>query len=738
MPVLTAAQQRLVLEHRPLVGSIVRGYAGRGVDVEELYQEGLLGLSIAASRFDVERGVKFGTYAGHWIRALVMEFVLRSQGPVRIGTTRSRRRIFYRLGKVRRQLEAEGRSATRGELAAALGVPLDVLEGMIIRLQRPDVSLDAPLATDDERTMQVPAPGPGPEDLVAGAEERASQAEELARLLRCLDPRELDVVEARYLTETRETLEQLGTRHGVCKERIRQIEDEALRRMRRATRRSMTDTKTPALIAAELRRRAEGIKGNDHFSRKERERLIAQAEKLEAGPPARAVAAAPPPPAAPAPAPKREEPRAAEGAKRPAPAAQPGLRRCSRCLQPGHNARGCRAPEDEERLPEPPAPRGGWRGERKQQQATTTLQGMGPPPAPPVVTGTAQAPGRLVVGNEVVEIRPGDTGEEISRRFAEARAKAAALPTAEDEDPVDAAERYVEARQRSGPGAETLAVDAAPPIDPTPRDHGDGTSNVPSGRSGEGAQSASDEVEKQATPVAENPAAAPKALSGAGPALVPHGIVSRPPPGAQRPPMFRFMLPPGAEEPRLDALVQAHGQGQESAESDTLLWVLGLLHEEPEAGATSAELRDQVEALLAELRELANGGGSGVIKALQEEAAGLRGRLAELGTSHREALDERDSCRRLAEDRAAEIRRLWAAVNAAPAAAAPALPPLAPGQHLELYCGPPRAPRVERLEQGIAAALLALRATGTLAGNGELQLIRDLLTDALKTPTTAT
>jgi RNA polymerase sigma-32 factor len=194
--------------------------------MEDLIQEGNLGLTIAARRFDPSRQTRLATYATYWIRACMLEHVVRSHGPVRIGTTRSQRKIFFGLGRARRKLEREGERADAGMLAAALGVEPEDVESMAPRLGGRDISLDAPRATDDRRELGslIAEDAPSPEDMVAGFEERGARQTRLCEGLKVLDPRERAIIKARHMRQRPATLASLGKKFGISRERVRQLE----------------------------------------------------------------------------------------------------------------------------------------------------------------------------------------------------------------------------------------------------------------------------------------------------------------------------------------------------------------------------------------------------------------------------------------------------------------------------------------------------------------------------------
>src|SRR5438105_15505481 len=140
----TDALARLINSHLGLVVRIATEFRHSGPSLDDLIQEGNLGLTIAARRFDPSRQTRLATYATYWIRACMLEHVVRSHGPVRIGTTRSQRKIFFGLGRARRKLEREGETADCEALAGELGVLQEDVEAMTPRLTGRDISLDAP------------------------------------------------------------------------------------------------------------------------------------------------------------------------------------------------------------------------------------------------------------------------------------------------------------------------------------------------------------------------------------------------------------------------------------------------------------------------------------------------------------------------------------------------------------------------------------------------------------------
>ena len=229
-----AALARLISAHLGLVIKIALEFRHSGPAMEDLIQEGNLGLTIAARRFDPERATRLATYATYWIRACMLEHVVRSHGPVRIGTTRSQRKIFFGLGRARRALERNGETADAEHLASALGVEQTDIESMTARLTGRDVSLDAPRGFDDQRPVAASLceDEPNPEEMIAGVEEEDLRRTMMLEGLKTLDARERAIIRARHLRQRPATLACLGKKFGISRERVRQLELRAKAKLR--------------------------------------------------------------------------------------------------------------------------------------------------------------------------------------------------------------------------------------------------------------------------------------------------------------------------------------------------------------------------------------------------------------------------------------------------------------------------------------------------------------------------
>ena len=229
------AARHLVLSHLRLVVSIARNYVGYGLPQADLIQEGNIGLMKAVKRFDPERGVRLVSFAMHWIRAEIHEFVLRNWRLVKIATTKAQRKLFFNLRSMKQDLGTLGAEEVK-RIARELGVKPEEVVEMETRLGGQDLALEP--AGDDEREQFAPisylAADHATPDVVLEVEQTARlRSEGLEKALASLDPRSRRIIEARWLTENAAaTLHDLATEFGVSAERIRQIEAKALEKMK--------------------------------------------------------------------------------------------------------------------------------------------------------------------------------------------------------------------------------------------------------------------------------------------------------------------------------------------------------------------------------------------------------------------------------------------------------------------------------------------------------------------------
>jgi len=233
---LDAARQ-LVLSHLRFVVHIARGYHGYGLPMGDLVQEGNVGLMKAVKRFDPAVGVRLVSFAVHWIRAEIHEYVLRNWRLVKIATTKAQRKLFFNLRKYKRSLGWLSAAETQA-VARDLGVSTAEVTEMERRLASRDLSYDpAPDATDDEDVYSpssyLPAPDSDPAVAVERAEWDDDVSERVSQAVEQLDARSRAVLEARWMGEHKATLHELADRFGVSAERIRQIEANAIKKLRR-------------------------------------------------------------------------------------------------------------------------------------------------------------------------------------------------------------------------------------------------------------------------------------------------------------------------------------------------------------------------------------------------------------------------------------------------------------------------------------------------------------------------
>jgi RNA polymerase sigma-32 factor len=233
---LDAARQ-LVLSHLRFVVHIARGYTGYGLPVGDLVQEGNVGLMKAVRRFDPAVGVRLVSFAVHWIRAEIHEYVLRNWRLVKIATTKAQRKLFFNLRKYKRSLGWLTAEETRA-VARDLGVSTEEVTEMERRLASRDLSYDpAPDADEEEESYSpasyLPAPDADPAVAVERAEWDDDTSGKVAEALDKLDARSQAIMRARWMTDQKATLHELADQFGISAERVRQIEANAIRKLRK-------------------------------------------------------------------------------------------------------------------------------------------------------------------------------------------------------------------------------------------------------------------------------------------------------------------------------------------------------------------------------------------------------------------------------------------------------------------------------------------------------------------------
>ena len=229
------AARELVMAHLRFVVHIAKGYTGYGLPLGDLIQEGNVGLMKAVKRFDPDYGVRLVSFAVHWIRAEIHEFVLRNWRIVKVATTKAQRKLFFNLRKSKKSLAWLSAAETEA-VANDLGVsPKEVTE-MERRLSARDAIFDPAPDTDDERTFTpaayLPSPDADPAVLVEKTDFHDDATQRMKLALDKLDDRSRHILESRWLTEDKQTLHELADEYGVSAERIRQIEANAIKKLR--------------------------------------------------------------------------------------------------------------------------------------------------------------------------------------------------------------------------------------------------------------------------------------------------------------------------------------------------------------------------------------------------------------------------------------------------------------------------------------------------------------------------
>ena len=237
-----AALHRIAMAHMRLVIAMAGKFRYFGLSMSDLIQEGHIGLLEAAARFEPERQVRFSTYATWWIRASMQDYILRNWSIVRGGTSSAQKALFFNLRRLRARLAQNGAPISNHdvyrEISSALGVSEADVAMMDSRLSAPDTSLNAPVVDDgtgsSDKMDFLRSNEPLQDEVVGEAIDEERRSGWLRAALHVLNERELKIIRERRLTDDGATLESLGTRLGISKERVRQIENRALEKLRAA------------------------------------------------------------------------------------------------------------------------------------------------------------------------------------------------------------------------------------------------------------------------------------------------------------------------------------------------------------------------------------------------------------------------------------------------------------------------------------------------------------------------
>jgi RNA polymerase sigma-32 factor len=231
---LDAARQ-LVLSHLRFVVHIARGYLGYGLPMGDLVQEGNVGLMKAVKRFDPGVGVRLVSFAVHWIRAEIHEYVLRNWRLVKVATTKSQRKLFFNLRRMKKNLAWLSEEETRA-VARDLGVEVSDVREMEQRLSARDMSFDPTPESDDEENyspaMYLPASNADPALEVERQEWDEDSSDRLTIALEKLDERSRSILKRRWMTDNKATLHELADEYGISAERVRQVESNAINKLK--------------------------------------------------------------------------------------------------------------------------------------------------------------------------------------------------------------------------------------------------------------------------------------------------------------------------------------------------------------------------------------------------------------------------------------------------------------------------------------------------------------------------
>ena len=227
------AAKKLVLAHMRFVAFIAHGYKGYGLEQADLIQEGTIGLMKAVKRFNPHKKVRLSSFAVYWIRAEIHEYIFKNWKIVKVATTKAQRKLFFKIKQAKSNIFQSLTSEQARVIAADLGVrEKDVIE-MESRLQLNDIAFEV---NDDEDTytpeQYLADPGKTPEQLVINNKNQEDQHNKLYQALSSLDERSIDILQSRYLKEEKLTLHTLADKYGVSAERVRQLENKAIKKLK--------------------------------------------------------------------------------------------------------------------------------------------------------------------------------------------------------------------------------------------------------------------------------------------------------------------------------------------------------------------------------------------------------------------------------------------------------------------------------------------------------------------------
>jgi len=230
------AARRLVMSHLRFVVHIARSYSGYGLPLADLIQEGNVGLMKAVRRFNPEKGVRVVSFAVHWIKAEIHEFILRNWRIVKVATTKAQRKLFFNLRSAKKELQWLTADEAKA-VADDLGVELKDVKEMEMRLYSRDAAFDAPADEDEDSVQYAPVfflndKNADPAEQVEKDDYEGDNNYRLAEAVKSLDERSQDILQRRWLEDKKATLHQLADEYGVSAERIRQLEKNAMKKVR--------------------------------------------------------------------------------------------------------------------------------------------------------------------------------------------------------------------------------------------------------------------------------------------------------------------------------------------------------------------------------------------------------------------------------------------------------------------------------------------------------------------------
>jgi RNA polymerase sigma-32 factor len=232
------AARKLVMAHLRFVVRVARGYSGYGLPQADLIQEGNIGLMKAVKRFDPNVGVRLVSFAVHWIKAEIHEYILKNWRIVKVATTKAQRKLFFNLRKMKKRLGWLSQDEIR-YVAETLDVPTKAVVEMETRLNAFDAAYDSPHQEDDGNkaltyspAAYLESPNSNPEELLAQSDWEAQRQTKVYAAFELLNEREKDILSQRWLTDKKATLHDLAAKYQISAERVRQLEQNAIKKLR--------------------------------------------------------------------------------------------------------------------------------------------------------------------------------------------------------------------------------------------------------------------------------------------------------------------------------------------------------------------------------------------------------------------------------------------------------------------------------------------------------------------------